>query len=76
MVMRMVWTGSFRNKWNVTLITGMSSLIIISTLFVKQHVIMDALAGIFLVEVVFAVIFLFEYKLKVSREQQNSTYGA
>jgi membrane-associated phospholipid phosphatase len=76
MVMRMVWTGSFRNKWNVTLITGVSSLIIISTLFVKQHVIMDALAGIFLVEVVFAVIFLFEHKLKVSREQQNSTYGA
>jgi membrane-associated phospholipid phosphatase len=76
MVMRMVWTGSFRNKWNVTLITGMSSLIIISTLFVKQHVIMDALAGLFLVEVVFAGIFLFEYKLKVSREQQNSTYGA
>jgi membrane-associated phospholipid phosphatase len=75
MVMRMVWTGSFRNKWNMTLITGMSSLIIISTLFVKQHVIMDALAGMFLVEVVVAVIVLFEQKLKVSRERQNSTFG-
>ncbi|MCD9020472.1 phosphatase PAP2 family protein [Cohnella silvisoli] len=76
MVMRMVWTSSFRNKWNVTLITGMSSLIIVSTLFVKQHVIMDALAGFFLVEVVVAAMIVFERKLKVSRERQNSTYGA
>jgi hypothetical protein len=75
MVMRMVWTSSFRNKRNVALITGMSSLIILSTLFVKQHVIMDALAGMFLVEVVVAVIVLFEQKLKVSRERQNSTFG-
>ncbi len=76
MVMRMVWTSSFRNKWNVTLITGMSSIIILSTLFVKQHVILDALAGIFLVEVVFAVIITFERMLRVSRERQNSSFGA
>lgn len=76
MVMRMVWTSSFRNKWNITLITGMSSLIILSTLFVKQHVIMDALAGFFLVEVVIAAMIVFERKLKVSRERQNSTFGA
>jgi membrane-associated phospholipid phosphatase len=76
MVMRMVWTSSVRNKLNVTVITGMSSLIILSTLFVKQHVIMDALAGFFLVEVVIAVIILFERMLKVSRERQNSNYGA
>jgi membrane-associated phospholipid phosphatase len=76
MVMRMVWTSSVRNKLNVTVITGMSSLIILSTLFVKQHVIMDALAGFFLVEVVIAVIIVFERILKVSRERQNRTYGA
>lgn len=76
MVMRMVWTSSFRNKLNVTLITGMSSLIILSTLFVKQHVIVDAIAGIFMVEVVIAVIIVFERMLKVSRERQNSTYEA
>lgn len=75
MVMRMIWTSSFRNKWNVTLITGMSSLIILSTLFVKQHVIMDALGGIFLVEIVIAVIILAERMLKVSRERQK-TFGA
>lgn len=76
MVMRMVWTSSFRNKWNVTLITGMSSLIILSTLFVKQHVIMDALGAFFLVEVVTAVIILGERSFKVSRERQKSTFGA
>jgi membrane-associated phospholipid phosphatase len=76
MVMRMVWTSSFRNKLNVTVITGMSSIIILSTLFVKQHVILDAIAGIFLVEVIIAVIIVFERMLKVSRERQNSTYGA
>jgi membrane-associated phospholipid phosphatase len=76
MVMRMAWTSSFRNKWNVTLITGMSSLIIVSTLFVKQHVIMDALGGILMVEVVVAVIIVFERMLKESRERQNNTFGA
>ncbi|BBI31433.1 phosphatase PAP2 family protein [Cohnella abietis] len=76
MVMRMVWTSSFKNKWNVTLITGMSSLIIMSTMFVKQHVIVDALAGFFLVEVVIAVMILIERKLKVTRERQKSTFGA
>jgi membrane-associated phospholipid phosphatase len=54
----------------------MSSLIILSTLFVKQHVIVDALAGILLVEVVTAVIIVFERKLRVSRERQKSTFGA
>lgn len=76
MVMRLVWTSSFRNKWNVALITGMSSLIILSTLFVKQHVIMDAIAGIFLVEIVISVIIIGERMLKVSRERQKSTYEA
>jgi nitrate reductase NapAB chaperone NapD len=54
----------------------MSNLIILSTLFVKQHVIMDALGGILMVEVVVAVIMVFERILKGSRERQNSTFGA
>jgi membrane-associated phospholipid phosphatase len=78
MVMRMIWTSPFRNKWNLTLITGMSSLIILSTLFMKQHVIMDALAGILLVEVIVPVIMLFEKWVKVSRRQrgQGRSLGA
>jgi len=76
MVMRAIWTSSFRNKWNMTLITGMSSLIILSTLFVKQHVVMDALAAIFLVEVVTAALIVFERKFRHARERQKSTFGA
>lgn len=74
MVMRMIWTSSFRNKVNVTLITSMSSLIILSTLFVKQHVILDVISAILLVEIVVMVILAFERVMKVSRERQNSTY--
>ncbi|MFC5469355.1 phosphatase PAP2 family protein [Cohnella suwonensis] len=76
MVMRTIWTSEFRNKLNLTLITGMSSLIIMSTMFVKQHVILDALAGFFLVEVVTAVMILMERWLKVSRERQKRSFGA
>lgn len=76
MVMRAIWTSSFRNKWNVLLITGMSSLIIVSTLFVKQHVIMDIVGAVFLVEVVTAAIILFERRFKVARERQKSTFEA
>ncbi len=76
MVMRAIWTSSFRNKWNMTLITGMSSLIIMSTLFVKQHVVMDVLGAIFLVEVVTAAIILVERRAKLARERQKGTFGA
>jgi len=76
MVMRAVWTSSFRNKWNLTLITGMSTLIILSTLFVKQHVIMDVLGAIFLVEVVTAAIIVVERRARLSRERQKSTFRA
>lgn len=78
MVMRLVWTSHFRNKWNVTLITGMSSLIIMSTLFVKQHVVLDALAGILLVEFALAAMAVIELQVKDSRARQRSkrTFGA
>ena len=76
MVMRLVWTSSFRNKWNVTLITGMSSLIIMSTLFVKQHVVLDAIAGILLVEFVLAIMLIVETQIVRQRQRQKRTYGA
>lgn len=76
MVMRMLWTSSFRNKWNVILITGMSSLIIMSTLFVKQHVIMDAFAGILLVELVLPIIIVLERSFKSVKQRQRSTFEA
>ncbi|MFD0672537.1 phosphatase PAP2 family protein [Cohnella sp. GCM10027633] len=76
MVMRILWTSSFRNKWNMILITGMSSIIIMSTMFVKQHVIMDAFAGILLVELVIPLIVMLERSLRATRERQRSTFGA
>jgi membrane-associated phospholipid phosphatase len=51
MVMRMIWQSPARNRKNVSLITGMSLLIILSTLFIKQHVIMDVIGAIALVEI-------------------------
>jgi membrane-associated phospholipid phosphatase len=78
MVMRQIWTSSFRNKWNVSLITGMSTLIIASTLFLKQHVVLDALAGILMVEFVMALMLVIETQVKESRQRQREkrTYGA
>ncbi|WEK54791.1 MAG: phosphatase PAP2 family protein [Candidatus Cohnella colombiensis] len=77
MVMRMVWTSSFRNRWNVTLITTMSSLIIMSTLFVKQHVILDVISAILLVEIVIPLLLVAERKLKAVRaHRQKGTFGA
>lgn len=76
MVMRAIWTSSFRNRRNLTLITGMSSLIILSTLFVKQHVVMDVLGAILLVEVVTAALVAFERKSRLARDRQKGTFGA
>ena len=78
MVMRLIWASPARNRRNVTLITGMSSLIILSTLFVKQHVILDVLAAIVLVECVLAVVVFVEEIARESRqrERQKRTYGA
>ncbi|MBP3961716.1 phosphatase PAP2 family protein [Paenibacillus lignilyticus] len=60
MVMKALYTSSFRNRINQTLIYGMSSLIIVSTFFVKQHVIFDAFAGIILADVVYRLVMMIE----------------
>ncbi|MFD0710301.1 phosphatase PAP2 family protein [Paenibacillus sp. GCM10027626] len=56
MVMKALFTSGFRNRWNQILIYGTSSLIIASTLFIKQHVIMDVIGAIVLVEIVYHII--------------------
>lgn len=60
MVFRMTVSSGFRNKWNVTLIGVMSALIISSTLFIKQHAMLDGIAGITLVEGVLTMILVAE----------------
>ncbi|QGQ93700.1 phosphatase PAP2 family protein [Paenibacillus psychroresistens] len=71
LVMKAIYKSSFKNRINQTLIYGMSSLIILSTLFVKQHAMMDALAGFLLVEMVYLVIARIENQLNPSLEKQR-----
>ena len=47
------------------------SIIILSTLFVKQHAMMDALAGFLLVELVYLVIARIEIQLNPSLDKQR-----
>ncbi|WP_162515382.1 phosphatase PAP2 family protein [Paenibacillus pinistramenti] len=51
MVMRMIFTSPARGRWNRVLIGTMSVTIICSTLFMKQHVILDAVSAFALVEI-------------------------
>lgn len=53
LMMRLLAVSPARNRLNRTLIYGMSSTIILSTLFVKQHVIWDVIGAVALVEVMY-----------------------
>lgn len=55
LMMKALHSSSFKNWKNRFFIYGMSSLIILSTLFVKQHAIMDVLSAFLLVEIVYAL---------------------
>lgn len=78
MVFRLTVASGFRNRRNLTLIGGMSSLIIASTLFIKQHAIADGVAGIVLVEIVLALILLAERRLfaKSGRRERSRSFEA
>ncbi len=52
MVMRELYKSGFKTRWNQLLIYGMSVTVILSTLFIKQHVLLDIVAAIVLVETV------------------------
>ncbi|MCJ8013828.1 phosphatase PAP2 family protein [Paenibacillus sp. KQZ6P-2] len=73
MVMRMIWKSPARNRLNVTLISGMSILIIASTLFMKQHVIMDVIGAVALVEIYNLLFFMLPalYRSKMSSKQSE-----
>lgn len=57
MVLRLSLTSRSASRLSKLLIPAVSSLIILSTLFMKQHVILDALAGILLIEVYHFLLF-------------------
>lgn len=56
MVMKALYTSKFKNKLNQTLIYGMSTIIILSTFFIKQHTILDAASGILLADIVYRLL--------------------
>lgn len=77
MVFRLTAGSSIRNKWNVPLTGVMSATIISSTLFIKQHTILDGIAGIALVEIVLALILLAErYLNRNAGVRRSNSYGA
>ncbi|MBB6675001.1 phosphatase PAP2 family protein [Cohnella nanjingensis] len=79
MVFRLLAGSKFRSRLNLALVGSMSGLIILSTLFIKQHAIMDVLAAVLLVEVVIAVVVIAERlvaRQAPARERSRGTYGA
>ncbi|WP_219838242.1 phosphatase PAP2 family protein [Paenibacillus sp. R14(2021)] len=56
MVMKALYGSKFRNRINQTLIYGMSTLIIVSTFFIKQHTVLDAASGILLADIVYRLV--------------------
>jgi hypothetical protein len=72
MVMKALAMNEFRTKRNMTFIFGMSSLIIVSTFFLKQHAILDAFAGFMLVELIYPIVVKYESLARTWRQKQPS----
>lgn len=70
MVMKALYTSKFRNRINQTLIYGMSSLIIVSTFFIKQHTLLDAVCGILLADIVYRALLLIERAAKQRKPER------
>ncbi|MFM1655500.1 hypothetical protein ACI7RC_25890 [Brevibacillus sp. B_LB10_24] len=60
-------SSSIKNMSNLIAIHGSGSLIILSTLFVKQHVVLDVVSAILLAHIVFAVHSYLEVQWKKKR---------
>lgn len=56
LMIKAISTSSIKNKLNFIIISGTAGLIIISTLLVKQHVVLDALSAILLGDMVFKLV--------------------
>ncbi|QAY65965.1 phosphatase PAP2 family protein [Paenibacillus protaetiae] len=69
MVARALYASSFRSKLNQSLIYSMSALIIVSTFFVKQHTILDAVCGILLADLVYRTLLLLERLFKTHKSK-------
>ncbi|QYR19547.1 phosphatase PAP2 family protein [Paenibacillus sp. sptzw28] len=74
MVMKALHSSSFRNRINQTVIYGMSALVIVSTLMIKQHAIMDVIAGVLLADVVYRMLAVVERKRSASKASPSPSY--
>lgn len=66
LMMKAILKSNVRNMYNTLIVSSISILIILSTLFVKQHVVLDAISAIILGEVIFNII----YKLDLESVSQ------
>ena len=64
-----------RNRVNTTLISGMSLLIIASTLFVKQHVIWDVAGAIALVEIYYLILYTLPALIRSNSTRKQQVRG-
>lgn len=74
LMMKTLFKSSFKTKINQMLIYGMSIFIIVSTMFVKQHVLLDVVGGILLAEVVYRFMSRLQI-LVMARKQRQSNVG-
>lgn len=56
LMIKAIMTSSARNRTNMVIIWSNSVLIIISTLFIKQHVILDVFSGIIYADLLFRIV--------------------
>jgi membrane-associated phospholipid phosphatase len=68
-----ILNSTFRNKWNVLVISIISILINLSTLFVKQHVILDVVSGVGLAILIYPI---FDLIYKRWAQKQKSLFSS
>ncbi|WP_040948893.1 phosphatase PAP2 family protein [Gorillibacterium massiliense] len=73
MVMKALYKSNFKNLTNQILIYGMSTAIILATLFIKQHAILDVVSGILLADFVYRILLAIGKKRRLSQVEAVSS---
>ena len=75
LMVRGLCSSSIKNKLNLFIVSSMAVIIIISTLFIKQHVIADVVSGILLADLLFDIVdgMEFEKYFKFNRSKKLET---
>lgn len=72
LMIKSISNSPIRNTFNKLIIIVTSLLIIVSTLFIKQHVILDLVVAIFIGEIIFEV--MRNYDIKLFKPDLEKTY--